>query len=178
MTMTHVVDVLFRLYQKSEGFEILYHGVARGVAVHSRILARKLVHVTGVVHYAHDFQIVAQSHFKVVGIVGGGYLDRTRSERLIDVFVRYDGYLPVRKRKGEHFADVSGVSLVLGVHCDRHIAEQRFGTRRRNDYPLSAVCRGITYVPEVPLFRFVLHFRVGYRGLAVRAKVYYARSVV
>ena len=68
-------------------------------------------HVAVVGEHAHDGQVVAQTHLKVVGVMGGGDLHDTGALGHISVLIADDGDLLVQQGQ-HHMAAVQMLSLI------------------------------------------------------------------
>ena len=70
------------------------------------------------------------------------------------------------------FADEVSITLVVGVHRNRRVAEKRFGARCRNDNRFIAIADFIADLPEMTVFGFVVDFEIGENGLGNRIPVH------
>ena len=117
--------VCVRLYPNKETalFKILNNAFSGLVTVKSLILSAVFVDNGAVVENGYDLEVVAQSHFKVVGIVGGGNLNNAGSEFGIDIAVGHDGNFPSHQRQGQGLTHQRLISFVVGMNRNGGIAQ-------------------------------------------------------
>ena len=75
---------------------------------------------------------MALSDFVVIGVVTGRDFQRAGAKFAIDIFISDDWDFAVEHRHQRALADITRVTLVFGVHCQRRIAED--GLRARGRY--------------------------------------------
>ena len=175
---THVVAVRLHLHQISARFQIGDDLLSGLVAVETLILSAVFVDLAVVVQNPDDFQIVAQSHFKVIGVVGGGHLNAAGAKVHLGVIVSDDGDFLIHKGKNDHLAHDVLVALVVGVDAHAGVAQHGLGTGGRHDHLAGAVGQGVTDVPQVAGLVHILHLSVGQGGDAVGAPVDNAAALV
>ena len=176
--MTDGMSVFFNLYKIALRFEIGDNLFSCFVTVKSGIFAALFGYFALCVDNEYRIEIVTRADFKVVGVVSGSDLYRARAEFLFDVFVGNDGNFSADKRENELFADFVLIALIIGIDGDSRIAEERFGTGRRDDYLAAAVRIGIADVPECALFVAVFNLCVGESRLASGTDIAYAEASV
>ena len=79
--------VIFRRHQKSRRVQVGKNLFSTFVTVKSRIFSEPVSHRAGVGDNFNLLQIVAKSHFKIVGVVSRCDFNRARAEFFIDVAV-------------------------------------------------------------------------------------------
>ena len=121
---------------------------------------------------------MAQTHFKVVGVVGGSDFYNAGAEFHINIFVGDNRDFPADKGKNQGFAHELRVTLVLGVYRNGGIAEKGFRTGCGKLQPAGAVGKGIAQVPEMTGLILVLNLRIGNGGFAAGTPVYNALAAV
>ena len=178
LAMSDVVRVVLGLFEQPPGTQIGDYRGARIFARHSLVLACLAVHSAVVVHDADNWQIVAFTDLEIVGVVGGRYLDRSRAEIFLHVFVKHYGDLSADERKNEHAPLHSRITRVLWIDRDRGIAEERFRSCRRNGNVTVTVLERIFYMPKMRRFGNVIDFGVGYCRLTARTPVDYTVAAV
>ena len=178
VAVTHVVRVRLHLDEKAELLHVRNDALSRLIAVKSRIFACELVHRAVVVHHADDGQIVPKPHFKVVGIVRGRDLHRTRPELGIDILVLNERDLPPHEGQSERLADEGCVPRIAGMHRDGGIAQHGLGSGGRNDDILVRAVHGVFEMPEEARILAVLDLGIRERRLAVGAPVDDAAAAV
>jgi hypothetical protein len=98
------------------------------------VLARILVISTVIIHQVDEFQLVAHTTLEIVGIVCGGDLDGTGTERHVDSDgIGNDGYAAAKEGVNGKFAVKVLVSLVVWVNGNGSVTEHGFGTGGGND---------------------------------------------
>ena len=108
--------------QQAQILEILNDALAGYVTVEALIYPAVLVDVRGRIHDVDGRQVMALAEGEVVGIVGGGDLDRAGAEVAADPLVEDDGDLAIHERQQELFAMEMPVALVLGVDGYGYVA--------------------------------------------------------
>ena len=112
----------------------------------------------------------------VVEIMRRCDFQRARAELGIGVFVGDDRDVAVAQWQNDLFADEFLITHIVGMHTDRHIAEQGFGTRGGDGDAgpgfgvavfvgdgLRAVNEGVIDVPHVAVHFDGFDFKVGHR---------------
>mmetsp|Transcript_6107 Transcript_6107/g.16566 ORF Transcript_6107/g.16566 Transcript_6107/m.16566 type:complete len:203 (-) Transcript_6107:869-1477(-) len=114
--------------------ELGEHVEARIEALATREGPRLGVHVAVVVQDGDHRQVVALAAFEIVGVVGGGHLDRARAKlHLHQLRVADDGNEAVHEGVLEHLAVAVSVARVVGVHRHRCVAQHRLWACSRHD---------------------------------------------
>ena len=179
-----IVGIVLDTDQKAHLFQFFDDLLSGLIAVHAFELGAVFVDGGVVVHDIDLGQAMALSDLKVVGVVGGSDLDNAGTEFTVDIGIRHDRDLAVNERKPDLFADQTRIALILGVNRHSSITKHGLGTCRRK---LQKTGRGdaavvfdqrIFDMPEMAVLLFVLHFRVGNGGLADRAPVDDAASLI
>ena len=167
----NIVGVILHLDQVTACFQIGDDLRPRFVTVQALVLAAQLVDLAVVVQNPDDFQIVAQAHLKVVGVVGGGHLHAAGAEFHLGVVIGNHGDLFIHQGQNDLLAHDVLVALVVGVDADTGVAQHGLGTGGGDDHFAGAVCQRIADVPQVAGLIHVFHFRVRQGGDAVGAPV-------
>ena len=166
-----IVAVRLHLHQISARFQIGDDLLPGLVAVETFVLSAVLVDLAVVVQNPDDFQIVAQTHFKVVGVVGGGHLDAAGAEIHFGVIVGDHGDFLIHQGQNDHLAHDVLVALVVGVDAHAGVAQHGLGTGGRHDHLAGAVGQRITDVPQMAGLVHILHLSVRQGGDTVGAPV-------
>ncbi len=170
--VAYLVHVVLDLHQKALLLQLLHHQLARHGTVQARELgAGQLVHGAVVVHDVGHLQIVAQAHFVVVGVVGGGDLHRASPEVLLHVFIGDEGDEAVGDGQHQHLPDQALVALVRGIHGHGGVAHEGLGTGGGHHDLARAIGEGIADVPEMAGFLAVDDLLVREGGAALGAPV-------
>ena len=158
--------VLARLCEQALRREVLDDPLARLETVQVPVGGRRIGVDAGVVGKDVDLlQVVAQAHLVVVEIMGRGDLHAPGTELRVHVFVGNDRDFAIGQGQADRLADDVPVALVLGVHGNRAVAEQRLGPGGGHRHVAIAVRIGVADVPHVPVFLFRDDFQVGYGGV-------------
>ena len=173
-----VVAVRLHLHQISARFQIGDDLLSGLVAIETLILSAVFVDPAVVVQHPDDLQIVAQTHLKVVGVVGGGHLNAAGAKVHLGVIVSDDGDFLIHKGKNDHLAHDVLVALVVGVDAHAGVAQHGLGTGGRHDHLAGAVGQRVADVPQVAGLVHILHLSVGQGGDAVGAPVDNAAALV
>ena len=174
----HIVVVGLSLDEIPLLLQVLDDLLAALVTVHTVVGTAVFVDTAVVANAADDLQVVAQTHLKVVGVVGGGHLHGTGTEADLAIFVTHNGDLPVHDGQDAGLADQVLEPLVLRVHGNAGIAHHGLGTGGGDHQVAGAVGQGVTDIPQVAGLIHVLHLRVGEGGGAVGAPVDDAAALV
>ena len=153
------------------------YGLAGLVAVHAVILAA-VYYLCVFVNALDLFQIVAQTHFIVVGVVAGGHLHGAGAEAQLHVVVGHDGELPANQGQDGVLAHQVLVALIVGVDGHTGIAQHSLRPGSGDDELLIRVLNGVAYIPESAGHVLILHLCVGQGGAALGAPVDYTASLV
>ena len=98
-------------------------------------------------------------------------LYNARTEVCFNIIIGNDRNFTVNYREDNCFADKILVTLVSRVYSNGCIAEESFGTCCGKLDISAAAGKGIAEMPEMTCLIFVIYFRIGNRGLAVRTPV-------
>ena len=158
--------------------ELLHERLAAGIAIHALIMPRARGHLPFRIDDDDLRQIVPQSHLKVVRVVRRRHLDRARPKCGIDIGVGKERDAPSHDGQNQRFPDEMFVPFVVRVYRDARIAEHRLGARGCDLDVLVRPLDRIAQMPEMPLFRLVVHLDVGDRRRAGRAPVRDARALI
>ena len=174
----NIVGVGLGLDQIALGLQIGHNGLAALVAVHTLVLAAVLVDLTVVGDAADDLQVVAQTHLKVVGVVGRGHLHGAGAEADLAVLVAHDGDLTAHQRQNAGLADEVLELLILRVDRYTGVAQHGLRTGGGDDDITAAVAQRIADVPQVAGLVHILHLGVRQRRQAVGTPVDDAAALV
>ena len=170
--------VRLHLYQISAGFQVGDNLLSGLVAVETLILSAVFVDLAVVVQHPDDLQIVAQTHLKVVGVVGGGHLDAAGAEVHLGVIVSDNGNFLIHQGQNDHLAHDVLVALVVGVDAHAGVAQHGLGTGGCHDHLTGAVSQRVADVPQMTGLVHILHLGVGQGGDAVGTPVDNAAALV
>ncbi len=116
---------------------------------------------------------VVAADLEVDRVVARGDLEGTGAELRLDPLVGDDGHAALDDRDDHLASDRVAVPLVVGVHRDRDVGEDRRRAHRRDRDPLRAVAvrERVEHAIERVVHLDVLDLEVGDRRLVVRAPV-------
>ena len=135
-------------------------------------------HAAVVGEHAHDGQVVTQTNFKVVGVVGGGDLHDTGALGHIGVLIADDGDLLVQQGQHHMAAVQMGVAGILAVDSHSSIAQHSLGAGGSQLQHLAGLLDRVQQMPEAAVLLLVLHLGVGDGGVAVGTPVDHAVAAV
>ena len=161
------MNVLLNLNQRALFFKVINDSLSCLVSVHSCVFRVIGSNLSVIGQNVYNRQVMAQSHLKIVRVVGGGNLNNACAEIRFNIFVGNNGYLAVNKRKNQRFAHKVLVSFIVRVYRNRRIAQKGFGAGCRKLQIAAAVRKRIAQMPEMPSLLLVLNLRVGNRGLTM-----------
>ena len=173
----YIVGIFLDLHQESLPRKLLHNGLSGRIPVHSAVRAAVLVDGGVVVHHIDHRQAVTFSHFKVVGVMGGGNLHHAGAEFPVHVSIRHHRNHPVHDGQHHALPDQVAVPLILGMYGNRGITQHGFRTGGGKGQKLRGAGRAVIIhhripdMPEMPGLLLVFHLRVGDGGIAHRAPV-------
>ncbi len=161
-----VVQVVLFVDQQSSFAKLREQERARRVDVEAgERLARCGGHPSLAVDHLNARQAVAAAGLEIRRVVVRRDLDHAGAEVALDRVVGDERDLAPRDRNDGELPDEMPVALVLGVHGEGSVAEQRLGPRRRDDDALGAARDRIGDLPELVLDLPHLDFEIGDRGV-------------
>ena len=163
--------VVLDLYQCTLCFQIFNNCLSCLITIHAGIL-RICVHDLCIIgHHVDDFQIVPQTHFKVVRVVCRCDLYHAGSEVHFHIIVCHNRDLTVYQRQDQCLSHQIFVAFIVGVDCYGSIAQQGFRTGGRQFQIAAAVLQRIPQMPEMPCLHFIFYFCIGNGSQTLRAPV-------
>ncbi len=173
----HVVGIVLNLDQKPQGIQFLYDGFPGFVAIHSGVFPAVLVDGGVVIHDVDDGKVMALSHLKVVGVMGGGNLHHARAELPVHVGVGDHGNHPVHQGQHHALSNQMAVSFILGMDGYGGIAQHGLRTGGGKGQEPGGAGRSVLLhhrvldMPQMSGLFLVYHLCVGDGGIADRAPV-------
>ena len=104
-------------YQKTQVFQIFYHGFSGIVTVHAGVFAAFFVDGSVIVQDVDLFQVVTFSNLEVVGVMSRGDLYAAGSELFVYIEIADHRDLAVGEGELQHFSDEVLITLVIRVYC-------------------------------------------------------------
>ncbi len=152
--------------------EVADHALASLEAVQASVGTGLLGHPRFGVDDQQLRQPVTPAGLEVVRVVTRCDLDRPGAEQRIDELVGHDRYRAPGERDLHASAHELRVALVIGMHGDAGVSEQRLGTRRgHHDVPAMLLGGGIADRVHLALHGVVDRLQIGDRGVTARAPV-------
>ena len=133
-------DSILDLLEQAGGVDRFDHLLARLEAVEAEIIFRDQtirsldqlrLAIEHVEHLA-GLETRALADLEIVEVMPRRDLHRARTELGIGMLIGNDRDQPAGDRQLHHLADPRPVTIILGVHCDRHVGEHRLRPRRRD----------------------------------------------
>ena len=154
--------------QQAQGIQIGDDALTRRQSVQAPIGSGGVV-VDGRLRGQHvdHRQVMPQTHFVVVEVVGRGDLDAAGAKGRVHVFIGDDRQLPIYQGQARPLADQGTETLILRMHRHRGVAKHRLRTGGRHHQMVLAVggpraaAQRIAEVPQAALLLHVDHFEVG-----------------
>ena len=166
-----IMAVILNFNEETALVQIFNYLLSCLVSVHSCVCGIIIGYLCIIGHNVDDGEIMTLTHLKVVGVVGGSYLNNASSEVCFNIFIGNNGNFSADKGKNEHFANDVLVALIVGVYRNGCIAQKCFGTGGSKLNIAAAVLEGISQVPEMTCLILIVYLGIGKGGLAVRTPV-------
>ena len=141
-------------------FQVLDDLLAGFVTVQAFIFAAQLIDLAVVIQHPDDLQVVAQTHFKVVGVMGRRHLHTAGAEFHLSIVVGHHGDFLVHQGQNDLLAHDGGIALIVGVDTHAAVAQHGLGTGGGDHHFSAAVGQGITNVPQVTGLIHVFHLGI------------------
>ncbi len=171
VAVAHLVLVGLLVAQQALGEQRVAHPPARLVDGEAGKLARDVCHAPVVADRRELGQAVAAADLEVVRIVPGGDLERAGAEVHLHVLIGDDRHLAVDERHDGGAPDQVRIALVVGVHRDGGVGQDRLGPHRGDHQVLVARLDPVAHLEQGVDGVLVAHLEVGDRGRARRAPV-------
>ena len=180
------VTVLLDLHEVSGRLERGRELLARDEPVEPAELRRHpahgvspLAHGARLVDHHRHGQTVPLAHVEIVGVVRRGDLERAGAKRAVHVAIGDDGDLDAHDGDRHPLPHEVGVALVVGVHGNGDVGEDRLRSRRRDHERTPRLPHDrIGDLPELSVRLLELGFLVGQRREAARAPVDHAMAAI
>ena len=176
--MPHSMLMLLRAHEDARLLQFLHQCLAACIAIHALVLSCAFPHGAVVLNNLDLLQIVAEPHFKIVGIVGRRHLHCPRTKGRIHIGIGKQGDASVHNGQDEDLAHQLLVAFVIGMHCHACIAEHGFRSGRGNLHISIHPLYLITKMPEMPLFCFMIHLNIRKRRIAIRTPIRNTGSLI
>ena len=171
--------VCLNLLQEPGVLQIRDDAPACLVAVQTHVGRRSLVVDAGIGGEDVDARkAMATAHLVVVEVVGRGDLQAARAELLVHHLIGDHRDGAARQGQIQHLSDIPPVTVVVGVHGDRDVAEHRLGPRGRDHQVALARGQRIADVPELARLLGRLDLEVRNRRVQHRVPVDQALTAI
>ena len=171
VTSSYIVVVVLHFYQSTFCFQICYDGFSCLIAVHTGIFFIFIYDLSIFCQHIKNRQVVAQTYFKVVRVVGRCNLYNTGSKFHIYILICDQRNLSVYQWKDQHLSYQVFVSFIVWIYCYGSISQQSLRTGCGQIDIAAAICKWVAQMPEMSLLVFVLYLCIGNGCKAVRAPV-------
>ena len=153
-----IVAVILDFNESTLRFKVGNDGFSCLVSVHARIFRIIVGDLCIVCHNIDNLKVMAQTDFKVVGVVSGSDFNNARSEIHFNIFIGNNGNLTVYYGQDKSFADYILVSFIVRVDRNGGIAEQSLGSCCCKLHIAASVLERIAKMPEMT--RLILIFNL------------------
>ena len=172
--------MLLDALDQAGGAELGHDALARDETVEpAEALRHAVVGERGARGKDHDQrQMVPQRDLVVVEIVSRRDLDAARAEGRIDEGIGDHRDVALGERQAHPPPDEGAVTLVLGMHRHRRIAQQGLRPGGRHHHVTAAAGEGVAQVPQLAVLLLCLHLQVRQRGEQHRVPVDQAFAAV
>ena len=171
VAVAHLVLVVLLAAEQPQGEQRVAHPLAGLAHGQPGELAGELGHAPVVADRRELGQAVAAADLEVVGIVAGRDLERAGAEVHLHVRVGDDRHLAVDQRHDRGAADQVPVALVVGMHGDGGVGQDRLGPHGCDRHELVAALDRVAHLVQGVVGVLVAHLEVGDRRGAGRAPV-------
>src|ERR1700690_3850273 len=163
--------LLFTL-QEVEFLEVIQHFLPASIPVEAIVaLSCFRTHAAILGDNIYKRKIMALPCCFIVEVMGRGHFHHTGAESRINHCIGDNRYLPASQRQPDYFIDKSPVSFVIGMNRNGGIPEHCLWPGRRHGEIMNSVFQRISYVIELTVEVFILHFEVGKSRMAARTPV-------
>src|SRR6202142_1976384 len=107
----------------------------------------------------------------IIEVMGRSHFHHPGAESRIDHCIGDNRYLPAGQRQLDYFIDESPVSFVIGVNGNGSVPEHCLWPGSRHGEIMNSVFQRISYVIQLTVEVFILHFEVGKGRMATRTPV-------
>ena len=158
-------------------FQVRKDRLACDIAVHTAVFFRCVVIDLRIQRQDTDrVQLVSLSDRVVVEVVRRRDLHAAGTEFAVHVIIGDDRNLAICEWQSQTLADQLRVTLVLGMHRHRDVAQHGFRARGRDHHVIRGAGLRIDHVvadrPQVPIALDIVDFEVGHRGHQHRVPVH------
>jgi hypothetical protein len=103
-------------FQQAQGLQISYHLAATFATLQARIFTGIFIHYGRITHYLDLGQVMAQAHFKIVGIMGRSNLHCTGTKLFIYIVIGKYRNSPIHQGEDHIPTDQMTIALILRMH--------------------------------------------------------------
>ena len=167
----HIMSMVFNLNKITLLFQVSYNCLTGLVAIQALVFTTVFIYNTVIVQNTNNFQIVTQTDFKVVGVMGRSHLYASSTKFHLSIIVRNHRNFLINKRQNDLFANNRGIPFIVGIYAHTRVTQHSFRACSCNNYFTIAVCQRITNVPQMTGLVHVLNLSVRQSGYTVRTPV-------
>ena len=176
--MTNSMLMILNRYQNTNLFKFLHQSFAALIAIHTLIFASTLSHFTSVGNNLYLLQIVTESHFIVVRIMGWSNLYGTSTKGRINIFISKERNLSVHYWQNQRFANQLSITLIRRIYSYAGITKHGFRTGSSYLNVFVLALNLIANMPQMTGLSFMLHLNIRNSGVAIWAPVGNAGSLI
>ena len=166
-----IVVIIFDFNQCPFCFQIGNNGFPCFVTIHAGILRIIVCNFCIVSHNIDDWQVMPQTNFKVVRVVGWGNLYNACSEVHFYIVIGNNRNFPMYQRQNQSLANQMLIPFIIRVDCNGRITQQGFWTGGCQFQIAAAILQRIPQVPEMTCLVFIFDFCIGNGSQAFRTPV-------
>ena len=175
---THVVGIVFHLYQMTSRLQFLHYFLAHHKAVFTHKQLTGLIDGAVIVKDINGRQVMLLPQLVVVDVVGRGNLQTAGTEVHGYVLIQDNGHLAVDQRYDGRFAMQVLVALIVRVDAHGRIAQDGLRPGGGDGYSGVFARHRVGHVVEFGLHLFIDHLIVRQGGFALRIPVDHAHPAV
>ena len=174
----NIMGVILDLYQIALRLQISNDRLSGFIAIQPLVFSAIAVNNTVIVQYPDHFQIMTQTDFKVIGVVGRCHLHAASTEFHFCIVIGYHRNFLIHKGQDHSLTDNCFVTVIIGVDADTGITKHSFRTGSCNNHFPAAVSERIADMPQVTGLIHVLDLCIRKSGHTVRTPVDNTASLV
>ncbi len=154
------MPVIFHLEQISLLFQVLHYPAAAFITLHTLIRPGIFIHKGIIIYNRHLLQIMAQTHFKIIGVMSRSNLDCSGAEFTFYISIGENGNYPVNQRQNHLFPYQVGITLIIRMNRHSRIPQHGFRAGGGHYQKLVGIGNRIFDMPEMTVTIFMLHLNI------------------
>ena len=178
LRISHLVFVIFNLFNQAGGFKVFGDLLAHLETVHAHIHSGSFAYRSVVVEYVDGFKIVFCTEHVVVHVVGGSYLEAACTEFNVDIVVLDYRYLTIYEGNNHALSAQMCIFRVVGVDAHSGVAHYCFRTSGGYHGITVLTYDVITQVVELAVLLLIYYFYVAECGACFGVPVHHSLSAI